>query len=725
MFVRPGRRLAAGIVAALACAAAAPPPSPAAGGSYTQILCVDPETGRPAVSDSQLPDGMTNPGHYPVMTGASTLARCSSGGGIPVGTNADTRSPNTGAALVYRADDESVRFRGASLYRQYLDSGRWSLFVHRASDWASPYASPWVERCDGTTCSSLGNGTPFSAENRLTFSAGTESTNGFSLAVLCEIPDSTWACGADPSRGLRLFGGRVTLEDIAAPQMSGSASGSLIEETVLAGPAEVTVNATDAGAGLYRVRVLLDNVVRLTQIVDPNGGHCVDAAPMNGDPYEFVDRRPCRRSAGGTYSFDTRELPDGRFNLKVQVEDAGGNATTVVNHAVVVDNVPPPTVIDAPALSGVARRSGALAVSPATWDTHGAGSALTTARFWQRCLRDGSSCVDVPGATGSTYELTTADLNRRVRVVETASNGEGSSSAASLLSAVVTREDGTLPADNDGVDNDGDGQVDEPGETGSSGSGSGSTASPSGSGSTASPSSGGSSALRPSAPTSERVASLDGAANGQGASARAVLTVRWSGATKPSRIVPFGRSSVVEGRLADEEGRPIRDAIVDVASVVATRGARPASLQAAVTGADGSFRYAVAGRSATRSLTFAYRHLRGGAVTSSATLALRVRAGVKLAVRLRGTAVRYSGRVLAASLPKTGKLVVVQGRAKGGRWQTFASRRAKTKKGTFSGRYRLKVRRPGTRLQFRVRVVGESGWPYAAATSKVVTRTVR
>ena len=44
-------------------------------------------------------------------------------------------------------------------------------------------------------------------------------------------------------------------------------------------------------------------------------------------------------------------------------------------------------------------------------------------------------------------------------------------------------------------------------------------------------------------------------------------------------------------------------------------------------------------------------------------------------------------------MPRGGKLVIVQGRAKGGSWQTFASRRA-GKSGAFKGRYRLKVRAP-------------------------------
>jgi hypothetical protein len=95
-----------------------------------------------------------------------------------------------------------------------------------------------------------------------------------------------------------------------------------------------------------------------------------------------------------------------------------------------------------------------------------------------------------------------------------------------------------------------------------------------------------------------------------------------------------------------------------------------------------------------------------------------------MSVKLRGSVASYRGQVLAGAMPKSGKLVIVQGRAKGGSWQTFASRRA-GKGGVFKGRYRLKVRRPGRKLQFRVRVLAESGWNYTGVTSKPVTRTVR
>jgi hypothetical protein len=332
----------------------------------------------------------------------------------------------------------------------------------------------------------------------------------------------------------------------------------------------------------------------------------------------------------------------------------------------------------------------------------------------------------VPGAVGATYVLGADDVGRRMRVVETASSSEGSAQAASLVTDVVTLEDGTLPPDRDGVDNDGDGEVDEPGETGpppppggGSGGGSGS-----GSGGHTDNPSGLSATRLGSSPGASSASSSPTGVNGEGASPRARLSVEFAGRGGASRTLAFSRSAGAVGRLVDESGRPIRNAVVDVASVAAVRGARAVAAAPAVTGSDGSFVYRVPARSSSRTLRFEYRYLREGDVVSAAALTLRVRAAVRLGVRLQGAAVRYSGRVLSKPLPRAGKLVVLQGRVRGGRWQTFATRRA-TRAGAFRGRYRLKVRRPGARLQFRARAVAEAGWPYLDGTSRVVTRRVR
>jgi len=178
--------------------------------------------------------------------------------------------------------------------------------------------------------------------------------------------------------------------------------------------------------------------------------------------------------------------------------------------------------------------------------------------------------------------------------------------------------------------------------------------------------------------------------------------------------VGYGRRAVIRGRLERAGGEPIGGASL-------TAEQRPASGVGAVrsaavtTGADGRFSVSL-GRGPTRTVLLTY----GGATKR---LELRVKASATLGVSLSGVLVRYRGRVLSAPLPRTGKTVEIQGRSPGTGWKPFAHRRS-NRMGDFFGTYRLKVHRPGVRLQFRVRVMPQSGYPFVAHTGKAVIRTV-
>ena len=162
------------------------------------------------------------------------------------------------------------------------------------------------------------------------------------VSLSCALPDSTWTCNVAADVYLRVFGGKLTLRDETNPQISGAASGPLMTDAVVRGEQDLTVNAIDTGSGLYRVQLLVDNTPAMSRTIDGNAGKCSDVNAANADPYEFAHPVPCRLSAGGTYSFDTRQLPEGTHNLKILLEDAAGNSATLSNRNVVVDNVPDP-----------------------------------------------------------------------------------------------------------------------------------------------------------------------------------------------------------------------------------------------------------------------------------------------------------------------------------------------------------------------------------------------
>jgi hypothetical protein len=95
-----------------------------------------------------------------------------------------------------------------------------------------------------------------------------------------------------------------------------------------------------------------------------------------------------------------------------------------------------PAISSPPTISGTARSGDTLTAAPGTWAT----PPTSVAYAWQRCSDTGSSCAAISGAAGATattYVLTSADVGQTVRVVETATDGGGTTDSPSAPSAVV------------------------------------------------------------------------------------------------------------------------------------------------------------------------------------------------------------------------------------------------------------------------------------------------
>jgi len=95
-----------------------------------------------------------------------------------------------------------------------------------------------------------------------------------------------------------------------------------------------------------------------------------------------------------------------------------------------------PTNSAAPTISGTPQVGQALTASPGTWNSQ---TTPTFAYQWQRCDTAGNNCASIAGATAQTYTVQSADVNTTLRVVVTATNSSGSSSATSAQTAVVSQ----------------------------------------------------------------------------------------------------------------------------------------------------------------------------------------------------------------------------------------------------------------------------------------------
>jgi len=97
----------------------------------------------------------------------------------------------------------------------------------------------------------------------------------------------------------------------------------------------------------------------------------------------------------------------------------------------------------APALTGTAAVNQVLTSSVGSWT----GSATSYSYQWQRCLPSGAGCVNIPGATASTYTLTSSDAGNVVRSTVTATNVNGVSpyAASGISSVVIPMPEATAP----------------------------------------------------------------------------------------------------------------------------------------------------------------------------------------------------------------------------------------------------------------------------------------
>lgn len=115
---------------------------------------------------------------------------------------------------------------------------------------------------------------------------------------------------------------------------------------------------------------------------------------------------------------------------------AGGSAVTQERPSNTVE----------PRISGTATVGSTLTATSGSWTN----SPTSFAFQWVRCPRGGglptgADCAAIGGATTSSYVVSTADVDRRLRVRVTAANADGSATAASNATAVIANPDSGRP----------------------------------------------------------------------------------------------------------------------------------------------------------------------------------------------------------------------------------------------------------------------------------------
>jgi hypothetical protein len=122
------------------------------------------------------------------------------------------------------------------------------------------------------------------------------------------------------------------------------------------------------------------------------------------------------------------------ITVAVTATNAGGSTTATSAGVGPITALPaPPQNTAPPTITGAAQQGQTLAAATGTWTN----SPTSYTYQWQDCNSSGTGCVNIAGATNSTYAISASDSGYTIVVVVTATNSAGSASQASSPTGVV------------------------------------------------------------------------------------------------------------------------------------------------------------------------------------------------------------------------------------------------------------------------------------------------
>lgn len=168
-----------------------------------------------------------------------------------------------------------------------------------------------------------------------------------------------------------------------------------------------------------------------------------NAGEWDNSPSQFAYQWQ-RCAANGTSCADIPTATLGKYTLTaadvghtvrvtVTASNASGRASVSSQTTSVVSAKGTPANTARPSITGRAQVGKELTANTGTWT--GAGSFSVQ---WRRCNPSGVACADIAGATGRTYGVRSVDAGNTLRAVVTATNADGSTSAASDPTSAVT-----------------------------------------------------------------------------------------------------------------------------------------------------------------------------------------------------------------------------------------------------------------------------------------------
>jgi len=250
-----------------------------------------------------------------------------------------------------------------------------------------------------------------------------DDASEFSFGVYCTAPST---CPADDAHA-RVSGIHVRIKDDIKPSLS-DVSGPLVDPSTTARVRRLAFTATDAGGGVYRRRLVVDDVPQAAATISTNNGACEEP---------FTVRIPCPLSVSSEFDVDTSIIGDGPHVMALRVTDATDqNVAESVSWTIWLDNHAP--TVATPAITGSPSVGQPLSCSA---DVDGQSPSVT--HQWLRAVGDGSTASPIGGATAATYTVTPGDAGHRLICRVTATDAGGSTTRESTMTPAASAP-GTL-----------------------------------------------------------------------------------------------------------------------------------------------------------------------------------------------------------------------------------------------------------------------------------------
>ena len=357
-----------------------------------------------------------NMGYVDVDSDAATVNSSSATLTLPAGATvawaglywgADTSAGTGGSAAPNAANRGTVKFK--------VGSGAYQSVTANAADILTSTGTATRYRAFANVTSSVTGNNTFTVADVQT-GRGDDRWAGWSLVVAYQ--DATQAVHrVSVYDGLGTVDATHTFSTNIAPFYT-PATGTVVTKTGLL--------AFEGDAGL-QTEVATFNGTALTDSL-VNGLNNLENSSMTVDGVYMSGRNPSYNNTQGTDIdvFNNTGLLS-NHQSSAMLAFSSTQDLFVPSALWLVSDEGPASNTSGPSIGGIARDGSTLTANPGSWD----GTPTITYDYqWQRCDASGNNCVDIPGATGSTYTLGPDDVGSTIRVVVTAVNDAGSSSPA-------------------------------------------------------------------------------------------------------------------------------------------------------------------------------------------------------------------------------------------------------------------------------------------------------